>query len=550
MNTFAGSAEIIIQALSRMLFHSVWQGAVLAVIAGVIIMATKKTSAAIRYNLMLCLFFVFLVATAGTFIYACTEASQPVINENVNSPSLYTNASARSNIYVINISVYHTLKGYTTMVNNYFNRHYVLIVSLWFVLFLLKSFYMAGNMVYMHRVRRYNVFTPADMWQSKLISLCEKLRINKAVLLLESGYLKVPVVIGYFKPVILIPVGLLAGIPAAQVEAVLLHELAHIKRSDNAANFLQRLAEAVFFFNPGLLWISHLLREERENCCDDMAIAQTNSKEDFVKALISFKEHAVNYPIGALAFSGRKSSLLNRVMRIVYQENKTFSIKESSVFLAAVAMVTLIAFTFYPAKNENVTKKPFSNSIKQNISLLSAEANVPDTPVQDKSDVSKSDITKKQEITSIPVITPAADTTKPYVNNALATNSVSTLANTQALIDNAKFSSDKFYSRLSLGNGDDIIQVLTSHGKLLTTLKHDAKAAIVINDVLYDESEVTGLSKSQMDYNKGNFNGAGTVDIASARKLYPDLDLSKYEAFVFVGATKDMMPLKQPANSP
>jgi hypothetical protein len=145
-----------------------------------------------------------------------------------------------------------------------------------------------------------------------------------------------------------------------------------------------------------------------------------------------------------------------------------------------------------------------------------------------------------------------ADTTRPPVNNIVATNSSTfpSTQNLQDLIDKAKFSDDKFYSRLSLGNGDDIIQVLTGHGKLVTTLKHDAKAAVVIKDVLYDESEVAGLSPSKKVFFKGDYNGAGVINTASARRIYPDLDLSKYQTVVIVDGTKDLTLLHQPVYSP
>ena len=110
-----------------------------------------------------------------------------------------------------------------------------------------------------------------------------------------------PVVIGHLKPVILIPLGCLAGLPADQVEAILLHELAHIRRSDYFVNFLQNITESIFFFNPGLLWISSLIKEERENCCDDIALEQTKNKRGLVQALISFKEQELYGSGSALA---------------------------------------------------------------------------------------------------------------------------------------------------------------------------------------------------------------------------------------------------------
>ncbi|MGY3214436.1 M56 family metallopeptidase [Mucilaginibacter sp. HD30] len=532
MNTFAQSAETIIQALSRMLFHSVWQGALLALIAGVIIITTKRTSAVIRYNLMLCLFAMFLLITAGTFVYVLGDSPEPAISQNAISSYCSASASAIINLSNTDNSFY-DFKTFTNIASSYFNQHYILIVSIWFFLFLLKSLYVAGNMVYLQRVRHFNVFTPSPVWQDKLTSLCEKLQIRKTVLLLESGYLKVPVVIGYFKPVILIPVGMLAGIPAAQVEAVLLHELAHIKRSDYVVNLLQYFAEAVFFFNPGLLWISHLLREERENCCDDMAIAQTNSKEDFVKALISFKEHSVNYPVGALAFSGRKSSLLNRVIRIVYQENKTFSVKESSVFLAAVAMISLMAFTFYPVRNISSQKKTPSNGIASNNIKLAITANKPrELSLVQPLTIKAIDIKKKALLNTTPVKSSLlADSAATRESNI--PDNTNSAENTQALIAKAGLSNDKFYSRVSLGNGEDVMQVLTAGSKMMATLPHNAKVAFIVDGVLHDEAELYTFDAAAANY-AGKRKGISGSKY-NAEKLFPDLDLSKYDAFIAFG---------------
>ena len=139
--------------------------------------------------------------------------------------------------------------------------------------------------------------------------------------------------------------GLLAGLPAEQVEAVLLHELAHIRRHDYFVNFLQTLAETVFFFNPGLLWISSLLRDERENCCDDIALEQTKNKREFVQALISFKEHSLaanQYPV---AFPGKKNHLLHRVSRIMSNKNKTLGPSEKIFFMLGIVLLSVVIAT-------------------------------------------------------------------------------------------------------------------------------------------------------------------------------------------------------------
>jgi hypothetical protein len=110
-------------------------------------------------------------------------------------------------------------------------------------------------------------------------------------------------------------------------------------------NFLQTIAETVFFFNPGLLWISSLLRDERENCCDDIALEQTKNKREFVQALISFKEHALYGPDTAVAFPGKKNHLLQRVSRILNNQNKSLGPAEKVFFMAGIIILSVIVAT-------------------------------------------------------------------------------------------------------------------------------------------------------------------------------------------------------------
>src|SRR5262249_45478906 len=147
----------------------------------------------------------------------------------------------------------------------------------------------------------------------------------KKIILLESEIIKVPMMTGWLKPMILFPFSLLSQLPQEQVEAILLHELAHIKRKDYFVNLLQNFAETIFFFNPAVLWISSLIRDERENCCDDIAIQSTNDKEKFIHALVAFQEYNLSKSRFGIAFPGQKNHLLNRIKRIIYNSNKTLN---------------------------------------------------------------------------------------------------------------------------------------------------------------------------------------------------------------------------------
>src|ERR1700749_4616836 len=119
-------------------------------------------------------------------------------------------------------------------------------------------------------------------WNERMQQLAALMGIRQTISLLESGIAKVPMVIGHLKPVILIPIGLLTALSAEEVEAILVHELAHIKRRDYLVNMLQSLMEIIFFFNPAVLWISQLIKTERENCCDDMVVEQSSNRISYI----------------------------------------------------------------------------------------------------------------------------------------------------------------------------------------------------------------------------------------------------------------------------
>lgn len=337
------TAQHFIQAFSWMLIHSLWQGLLLSVVAGLLLSLNRKASSAVRYNLVLAQLLLFAVACGGTFL--C---------EWYKTPAQYTG------IHIAVSPAGDTALSLRSFVNScitYFTANSPVIVLIWFILFLVRTVRIMGSALFINRARHRFIYQPTDAWKEKVNTLCEKLQLKRAVQLLESGYVNVPMVIGHLKPVILIPAGLLAGLPAGQVEAVLLHELAHIRRNDYVVNCLQTIVETVFFFNPGLLWISSVLRDERENCCDDIALAQTKNKKEFIQALVSFKEYALERKNYAVAFPGeKKNSLLNRASRILHNQNKPLGTSEKVFFLAGILVLSIVVATASIAQMHVVQK--------------------------------------------------------------------------------------------------------------------------------------------------------------------------------------------------
>jgi TonB family protein len=146
-------------------------------------------------------------------------------------------------------------------------------------------------------------------------------------------------VLGYFRPLILLPVGLLAGLSCAQVESILLHELAHIRRHDYLINALQGFVEGLFFYHPAVWWISRVMRTEREHCCDDVAVAISGRAYEYALALAALEESRIIGRSASVAATG--GSLVKRIHRLLYPKTNG----AWAPFLAAAVLVVTCAAT-------------------------------------------------------------------------------------------------------------------------------------------------------------------------------------------------------------
>src|SRR5579862_1407821 len=337
----------IMYALCWTLIHSLWQGLLTALGGGVVILITRRSSAAIRYNLLSLLFLIFVGVACVTFVreYRLQTTLLPVPSMN---PTLAI--AAVEPIYQVSHATSPVSRNGLEIINIYLNNHAQIVVSIWFMMMVAQCLRLITNAIYIQRLRRLRIFAPSVSWQRRLRELARTLGMKKSVLFFESGIVKAPLVVGFFKPVILFPLSMMTQLPAEQVEAVLLHELAHIRRKDYLVNLVQNLAEVIFFFNPGVLWISAAIRDERENCCDDMAVTGRGNREEFVNALVSFQEYYMRGSGIALGFPGRKNRLLDRATRILTNNNKTLNNMEK-ISLATgivVAALSISAFTSIP----------------------------------------------------------------------------------------------------------------------------------------------------------------------------------------------------------
>lgn len=131
----------------------------------------------------------------------------------------------------------------------------------------------------------------------------------------------IPMVIGHLKLVVLLPIGLLFGLPPAQVEALLIHELAHIQRRDYLVNLLLSVLEMLFFFHPAIWWMGAVVRLERECCCDATTVRFSGDFLSYAKALGALPRWQASTPGMAMAATGRHKELLFRIRRILLPQS-------------------------------------------------------------------------------------------------------------------------------------------------------------------------------------------------------------------------------------
>lgn len=352
-------SDTVLKAISWTLVHSIWQGFILAFLAGIVILKTKKATSVLRYNLLSTLFLAFIFFIGLTFKYEYNAENVEHVKSLNFSIAHFNTIWTFENGKISN--------NFSIVIIDFLNENANTIVLIWFIIFCIKCFSITNNLSYIYKIRNYRNQPVSDYWKEILANLSKKVNINKQFTLLESQLVNVPSVTGFFKPIILLPIGLLSQLPQDQIEAILLHELAHIKRKDYFVNIIQSFAETVFFYNPGLLWVSSLIKEERENCCDDIAVSVTKCKSKFVHALVSFQEYNIKNNELIMGFGAKKNHLLNRAKRIITDNSKSLNTAEKSILSIAFFAVLSMMLIFGNASLAESKEQSKNNLINKNL---------------------------------------------------------------------------------------------------------------------------------------------------------------------------------------
>lgn len=328
----------LIDAAGWTLLHSIWQFAAIALLLSVAMKAIATGRCHTRYLMACAALLLMIAAIAGTFVWQnnaprLTATSQELRfddkeQSDTSSAPLESVAAAAVQNGVVPASAAGT-PNYNEIppaeaaplrarIETLLAPWLAPIVALWMFGVSLLSLRLWANWLAVRRLRASGSEIENRVWTRALARIQKRLVVARPVALLQTSAAAVPMVIGWLKPVVLVPVELVTGLTTAEIEAILAHELAHIRRHDYLVNLLQNIAETLLFYHPAVWWVSRQIRQEREFCCDDIAARLCDGTAVYARALTKVETMRSLPPALGMAASG--GSLLVRIGRLAGRE--------------------------------------------------------------------------------------------------------------------------------------------------------------------------------------------------------------------------------------
>lgn len=340
MNTIQLLSGPLSQSIGWALLHLLWQAAIVAGILAAVLALLPRTAAKARYASACGALFVVFLLFVATAVRAYDPAAEPIRT----TPSTATAAAPTTMVSLSQVPALVASTAAATWRDRAAGamatarQSLPSIVAIWLAGVVLLSSRLLLTWLRARRLVTHATSDASVAWQEAAARISDALGLRRAVRLLVSAAVEVPSVLGSLRPVILLPASTLTGLTPMQIEMVLAHELAHIRRHDFLINLLQAFVETLMFYHPAVWWMSSRVRVERENCCDDLAVAVCGDPVQYARALTRLEELRGNDLSIAVAADG--GSLLDRIRRIA--AGRAESTGTSSRWAAAVAMLLIL----------------------------------------------------------------------------------------------------------------------------------------------------------------------------------------------------------------
>ncbi len=326
-----------VETLGSALLHFLWQGTALALLLYLAISFTRE--ARVRYGLAVCTLVLMALCPLATVAFL---ERAPVMAAAPDSPP--------ASIVLTNLSVaWQTAPPATPL------DWLTCLVWIWssgVIIFGLRAF---GGWIVLQRLRRTAQETISPLLLASCRRLEKRIGIARLVRYAHSEIVDVPAVVGWLRPVVLIPLSTMAGLSVEQLEAIVAHELAHIQRYDALVNLFQIAAETLLFYHPAVWWVNRLIRLERENCCDDIAVAVCGNAGEYARALTMLSGKA---PRAVWAMAANGGALKSRVSRLLGLRQIAPGIPRAGLAVLAVLCASCVVLAAGAFKQESPAPQP------------------------------------------------------------------------------------------------------------------------------------------------------------------------------------------------
>lgn len=359
------SLDLILSSLGWALFHSVWQGFLAAGLVYSLRASIKSPSASLRYSFqMMCLIACFAAFIVTFGIYAASGLSGA---SSTSVTTSFTEIIQLGKLTLAPSSEAAPSVSYTEILQ----KSSPLIGAVWVLGFIIVSLRCAISFHMTQTLRKSGLSAAPTQWNNRFRTLALNAGLPRMAEIFISERVSGPLTLGFFKPIVLVPASFFTQLPKDQIEAVLLHEIAHIRRHDYLLNILQTAIKSVFFYHPGIHYISRRINEDREYACDDFSVNETKNPTALAKALATLRlQHPENS--FAMAANGKSSPLMARLQRLVKPAAQRRERGQATVPAIALLLSTAIYFSVAPISQahpspetkDTVTVLPANHKLK------------------------------------------------------------------------------------------------------------------------------------------------------------------------------------------
>ncbi len=388
-NTFAPE---LTRTLAWSLLHFLWQGAAIAAVAGALMLAFRKPAA--RYLIGMTSLVSMLVAFGITFTLLSGASESVAQVPAAGAPAAVSASYPGAYADFTTVAKPSDVEPQAAF---FPEPDFRWIAWLWLAGVCVFALRIAFGVLALEHLRRRSLGALPVALVARFGALGARLGIRREVRFCECRLVSVPAVIGLFRPIVLVPMRALTGLSAEQLEAVIAHELGHIKRLDVIANFFQVIAETLFFFHPAVWWLNKRIRADREDCCDDIAVNATGGSVGYARALATMAGWR-DTPTLALAATG--SPVASRVARLLGMNQRggarTAGVFTASMVLAGALMAGAVSLSMAKPVDAEATVLE-ENTVISEIEVNGTEYLVVDTRAEDAVEAEASVDTEPQE---------------------------------------------------------------------------------------------------------------------------------------------------------